>query len=148
VRTAHLQRHSIDLVFFHLLLSTARYHALGIYVYIGFFLCYTASKTFRSPRLVRSVCFFTMFTLTVCSPQKGRMNYSSTADFENAGDYFFCGQITLWAISRDILRNLRPPTTILLIQSYGPWKSLFWAMKWQRAKRVTLGPTFPRNGSA
>ena len=136
MRTAHLQR----LVFFHLFLSTARYYSLGISVYIGFLLCYTASQSETGEI---SMFFFTMFTLTECSPQKGRMNYSCTADFENSGDNFFCGQITLWAISRDILRNLRPPTTILLTQSYGPWKSLFWAMKWQRAKRVTFGPYFP-----
>jgi hypothetical protein len=34
-------------------------------------------------------------------------NYKCTADFENAGDYFFFGQITLWAIARDILRGPR-----------------------------------------
>jgi hypothetical protein len=31
-------------------------------------------------------------------------NYQCTSDFENAGD-FFSGHITLWPISRDILRG-------------------------------------------
>jgi hypothetical protein len=36
------------------------------------------------------------------------INYQCTADIENLGDYFFVfGQITLWAIFRDILRGPR-----------------------------------------